>query len=256
MPKPPTNGTVASPSGQHAACALTAAANAVGLWHIDLLALRTHRDYYYALLSADERARAARLKVERKRDEYVIVRGALRTCLAGVMQCAVDAIEFVFGAHGKPALAPTPGQWVHFNVSHSHDRALLAISPTFELGVDVEKIRCDIDVLTLAQRFFSPLERQTLAGLPVGQHRASFFTCWARKEAVIKCDGRGVSIGLDNFDVSLRPGEPARLLRTQWNAEDALRWSLHGVDVDRSYRAALAVRARTFRVHTFSLGAA
>lgn len=217
----------------------------VHIWSLDLEALGAFESAFYRHLSDDERERAARLRVARKRIEYVVVRASLRACLATVLRAAPTDIVFRFAEHGKPALDAST-EPLHFNVSHSHHRALIAITRRCELGIDIEKVREDIDTLALATRFFSPLEHQILASLPPSQQRNAFFDCWARKEAVIKCDGRGVSAGLDQFDVSLRPNEPARLLRTAWHPPDAFQWNLTALDVGSDYHAALAIRTQTF----------
>ncbi|MCH9672477.1 MAG: 4'-phosphopantetheinyl transferase superfamily protein [Gammaproteobacteria bacterium] len=220
-------------------------ANDVAIWHIDLAQHAASEAHYWLMLSDAERTRAQRLKVSRKRTEYVVVRAMLRHCLATQTACVPQAIEFAFAEHGKPFVR---GHGVHFNVSHSHGYALIAIASGFEVGIDVEKVRPGVNSQRLARRFFSPLECQTLGELAESDRARGFFTCWARKEAVIKCDGRGVSIGLDRFDVSIRAHEPARLLRTGWDTSVAEQWSLLNIDVGADFQAALAARTRSICV--------
>ena len=69
----------------------------------------------------------------------------------------------------------------------------------------------------------------------------AFFACWTRKEAYLKARGDGLSLPLDQFDVSLMPGEPAVLLSTKWDPQEASRWSLQELRPDLGYAAALAV---------------
>ena len=224
------------------------------IWHVNLADHWAQHEYYLEILNTIERRRADGIHVERKRHEYIIVRAILRHCLANMLGEPPQGLNLYFGEHGKPFLERTQSDHsFFFNVSHSYEQALIALAPNVEIGVDIEKIRPDIDVLRLASRFFSPLERQILLELPPWERLSAFFTCWARKEAVIKCEGAGVSLGLDQFDVSLRPDEPARLLRTAWRADDAFNWSLLTLDVNPYYRAALAARTRSLRVLTRSI---
>ena len=94
----------------------------------------------------------------------------------------------------------------------------------------------------LARHCFSPAEQRAVAGDPDPMH--AFYRVWSRKEAVIKADGRGVSIGLDRFDVSA--GDPPALLDARWEGavpDEAARWSLRSLDAGSRYAAALAVRS-------------
>src|SRR5205807_4072981 len=111
-------------------------------------------------------------------------------------------------------LLPATGQGadLRFSVSHSEDVALLAFARGREIGVDIEAIRADADYCGVAQSFFSRQEQETLRALPAGRQCEAFFACWSRKEAYIKARGMGLSLPLDQFDVSLTPGEPAQLL--------------------------------------------
>ena len=135
---------------------------------------------------------------------------------------------------------------IRFNLSHSHGKALYAISRGREVGVDLEFIRCDLEAEQIAERFFSHSEIETLRALPPSLRKYAFFLCWTRKEAYIKARGEGLSMSLDQFDVSLTPGKPAALLRTNPDSDEALRWSLRDLKPASGYAAALAIRGSDF----------
>ena len=194
----------------------------------------------FSTLSTDEQARAERFKVVSKRAEFVTVRSALRRVLAAHLSHEPDTLVFDTAPHGKPYLREPHAQ-LKFNVSHSHGLALLAVALELELGIDVEQHRAKVDHIRVARRFFSCPERTALQNLPSHDQSAGFFRCWARKEAVIKANGRGIALGLEKFDVSLHPTEPARLLATRWDPPEAQRWSLHGLDPGPGYSGAVAV---------------
>jgi 4'-phosphopantetheinyl transferase len=119
--------------------------------------------------------------------------------------------------------------------------ALYAVTRAREVGIDVELIRSDLKIEQIAERFFSHHEIATLRALPTELRQSAFFRCWTRKEAYIKATGKGLSLPLDQFEVSLTPGEPAALLSTQPDPNEAQRWSLRELTPAPGYAAALAV---------------
>ncbi|MCP5111473.1 MAG: 4'-phosphopantetheinyl transferase superfamily protein [bacterium] len=126
--------------------------------------------------------------------------------------------------------------------------------PTFEpVGVDVEFPRSGPLRDGVADRFFSGREVAALRSLPVDEQRAAFYRCWTRKEAFVKAKGKGLSYGLDQFTVSLLPGEPAALLETVAEPGEAARWRLHHLDPGPGYAGAVAVPAGVIRVRLWPL---
>jgi 4'-phosphopantetheinyl transferase len=117
-----------------------------------------------------------------------------------------------------------------------------------EIGVDLEHIRDNLEGEQLAERFFSPREVAALRALPPELRREAFFHCWTRKEAYIKANGKGLSLPLDQFDVTLRPGEPAALLATLHDPDEARRWSMWSLVPNEGYVGALAVEGHSWRL--------
>lgn len=224
----------------------------------------------YATLSSDERARAARFHFDRDRNHFIAARGLLRELLGSYVNRAPASLCFAYGQRGKPSLAapesaaslpiratqsetpPQAGE-LRFNLSHSHGLTLFAFARGTELGVDVEHIRLDFATNEIAERFFSPPERAALRALPAAQRAEGFFNCWTRKEAYIKATGDGLSIPLDSFDVTLAPGQPARLLAVRGTPDAAIRWSMWALTPASGFVAALLV-ARSSPPALFDLG--
>ena len=118
-------------------------------------------------------------------------------------------MSFCYGSHGKPALAgESDGNAIRFSVSHSHGVALYAVTRGREVGIDIERIRSNLAVAEIAERFFSRREIAMLRTLPTEAQRQAFFRCWTHKEAYIKARSEGLSLPLDQFDVWFVPGEP------------------------------------------------
>jgi len=200
-------------------------------------------------LTADECQRAERYVFEKDRTHFVVARGLLRVLLGCYLRQDPPHLRFIYGPHGKPALATdTGGGALHFNVSHSHGLALYAITRGREVGVDVERIRPEVAQEKIAERFFSPREVTVLRALPAVLQATAFFACWTRKEAYIKATGAGLALPLGQFDVSLAPDEPAALLRTAWDPQEAARWALQDLAPAPDYRAAVAVAGYDWRL--------
>jgi 4'-phosphopantetheinyl transferase len=200
-------------------------------------------------LAPDEQARAARFYRPQDRRRFTVARGVLRSLLARYTGAAPGAIRFSYSRHGKPALAEPAGTRLRFNVSHSGELAFFAFTREREVGIDVEQIRPLSDGPRLAERFFSPAEVAALLALPEEQRHDGFFICWTRKEAFIKAKGQGLSLSLDQFDVSLGDREASLLLATRWDPDDAGRWSLRGLPAPPGYRAALAVEGHEWQLN-------
>ncbi|MGB8476810.1 MAG: 4'-phosphopantetheinyl transferase superfamily protein [Candidatus Acidiferrum sp.] len=197
---------------------------------------------YLHSLAADEQARAERFYFERDREHFIVARGVLRAILSGYLSRAPGCLSFCYGSQGKPALAgESDGDAIRFNVAHSHGVALYAVTRGRQVGIDLERIRFDLAIAEIAERFFSQREVAMLRTLPTGVQRQAFFRCWTRKEAYIKARGEGLSLPLNQFDVSLAPGEPAAVLGTQRDPSEASRWSLKELIPGPDYVAALAV---------------
>ena len=201
------------------------------------------------ILSTDERARADRFHFEKDRTAYTVARAALKSLLGRYLGVGATAIQFQYSSHGKPYLEQSANiGGLSFNISHSHKLALLAFAVGRQVGVDVERIRADFATLEIAERFFSKSEVAALLAQPAEQQADCFFNCWTRKEAYIKAIGEGLSCPLHRFDVTLGPNEPARLLATRVDSQDASQWSMHNLDVGPGYKAAVIAEGTDWRL--------
>lgn len=225
-------------------------AEEVHVWRIALEVGDSLLTRWREILAADERRRAERFHFEKDCRHFIAGRGALRVLLAGYLGWRPEDIRFAYSNYGKPLLAPeTNGSDLRFNLTHSHGLALLAVTRGRDIGVDVERLRdMERDGEPLAERFFSPRESAVLRSLPAELRREAFFLCWTRKEAYIKAKGQGLSLPLDQFDVTLHPDEPAALLATQYDPDDARRWSMQNLLPEEGYVGALVGEGHSWRL--------
>ena len=195
----------------------------------------------WPLLNTQERSRAEAFRFAHDQYRFVITHGALRIILGHYVDVPPAELDFLFSRRGKPALKPTPGlPDIRFNLSHSGSRAMLAIAPKREVGVDIECIDARHDGMAIAERFFSLREREALWSLPSDEREQGFFSCWTRKEAYLKARGDGLFTPLQDFDVSVAPGGPV-LLVSRIEPGEADRWHIQELPTEPGYVAALAV---------------
>jgi len=205
------------------------------------------------ILAPDELERAAKYHFQRDRDRFIVARAVLRRLLASYLQSEPARLRFRTNEYGKPSLDIEAGrEALRFNLSHSHDLALYAVVSKREVGVDLEYIQQDFDTKQIAERFFSTREIAALNALPANLQTESFFRCWTRKEAYVKARGEGLSLPLEQFDVSLSPDDPAALLNVAGNPAEASRWSLRELTPAPGYMAAIAIEGKGLSLSCFS----
>lgn len=190
------------------------------------------------LLSADERARGARYRFERDRRRFIVARGRLRLLLGQQLQVSPDAIVFRYTSRGKPFVHDSPAP-IYFNVAHTEELALYAVSARCQTGVDIEWTQREIDADKLAARFFSRGEQLALQELPTLQRKCAFLACWTRKEAIAKALGDGLAQPFDQFEVSIGPDAEPRIITA--GAQRIADCTLHAADVGANYVAAVAM---------------
>ncbi|MEG4938681.1 4'-phosphopantetheinyl transferase superfamily protein [Microcoleus sp. F4-D5] len=222
----------------------------IHVWRVSLVQTESCLQSLQETLSADERTKADRFVFPKGRSQFIVSRGALRAILSRYLNIHAHIFRFDYNPYGKPSLiAAQGGNTLRFNLSHSGNIALIAITKNRDIGVDIESINPNFSCLEIAEKFFSPLEHSVLRLLPKHLQSRAFFTCWTRKEAYIKAVGKGLSIPLNQFDVSLAPGEPAALLNVEENPEEASRWSLIELIPCSDMVAAVAVAGDCSKLH-------
>jgi 4'-phosphopantetheinyl transferase len=210
----------------------------VDVWAVALSAPPERVAALRRTLSEDERERADRFYFERDRRRFTCARGVLRSLLGAYLEVDARDVTFTYGPHGKPALSGRYRGALTFNVSHSHELAVMAIGRNIEMGIDVEAVRAMDDGDDIASRFFSLCEAAQLRGLPAGVRTTAFFACWTRKEAYLKALGSGLAKPLDGFDVTFAPGEtPALFVRD--DVSETARWSISALSPAAGYAGAI-----------------
>jgi 4'-phosphopantetheinyl transferase len=229
---------------------LVLASDEVHIWRVPLNFRSDSLLLLESGLSEDERKRAGKYYFQRDRNRYIAARGILRTLLGRYLAVPPSKLQFAYGRYGKPSLSSEfAGSSLFFNVSHSHELALLAFTRVGDIGVDVEYMRADVEYMQLAQHFFSEHERHQLVSLSRSMVQAAFFCCWTRKEAYIKARGLGLQLPLAQFDVSVHPEKTAAFLGSREEGQNIKDWSLYNLLPGSGYAAACVVKGVPSRIH-------
>jgi 4'-phosphopantetheinyl transferase len=235
---PTTSGELSTPSTLRAA-PIILPDDEIHLWQSTLDLPPSSVERLLSTLSVDEVTRADRFYFARDRLRFVAGRAIMRDILGRYLNCRPEQISFVYNSYGKPGLDRSVACTnIQFNLSHSSGRLVLAVGRR-RLGIDLEKIRPGIASEDVAAHFFAPAEVCELATVPVLYRVEAFFNCWTRKEAYVKARGEGLSTPLDAFEVSLAPGEPARLIKTVSDDTTSSGWALQALEPHPGFVAAI-----------------
>lgn len=203
-------------------------------------------------LSSDEMDRADRIHFGNVRSQYVVARGTLREILGEYLGVRPGTVRLTYSAHGKPELADTHGTDLQFNLAHSGNLALVAVTRAAPVGVDIERARNEFDGQRIADRFFTQEEAAMLRAVPLDLRAAAFLQQWTRKECFIKARGEGLSFPLNAFAVLQRDG--ALSLQIHADMSEAGRWSIRDLPIDEEgYAACLAVAHPAPELHLFDM---
>ena len=215
----------------------------VDLWRVCCPPGDVTLDHLTRLLTAEELGRADRFRFATDRRRFLVARGMLRLIVGRYLDRDPGLISFCQNAQGKPALDdPSGPHSLRFNLSHSHELILYAISHEREVGVDVEHMRPDFPALEVAARFFSPAEVQALSALDAAGRAEVFFAWWTAKEAYAKAQGHGLGADLPQLAPAEEAGEPEG-------------WRVHQLRPTPGYVAAVA-REGPYTLRALSLSAA
>lgn len=222
----------------------------VHVWRIELTHLIQAPSSRYAhVLSIDEISKANKFFFEGDRTKYMITRLTVREILGSYLEVEPEELVFAYNQYGKPYLAKQGHEEsLNFNISHAGNLSLLAITKDRRIGVDLEPLRDEASMETIAKRFFAPAEVTQLLSFPDDLRQKAFFTCWTRKEAFVKAQGKGLSIPLDQFEVAFGPNEIPRLIKTSIDGGETDRWSIFHLDPGPGYVGALVVEGSGLNV--------
>jgi 4'-phosphopantetheinyl transferase len=237
--------------------ALRIGPKSVHVWSFSLNAVAGCREVCAQTLSRAEQARANRFVHEHNRHDFIVAHGVLRLLLARYLGMPARKLGFSLGPNGKPTLAPAAyaRPAVSFNMTHSHGRALLAVSDGRELGIDLELINPKVRALEIARRYFSTSERAIIEAAAEPAQARSFFRHWVAKEAVLKGQGIGLKFPIDGFAVKFNARRTHAQIQAATDSRLAHDWRIRMLPLQGDWIGAVAVRGGDWKLLLKSLPA-
>jgi 4'-phosphopantetheinyl transferase len=192
------------------------------------------------LLEDSERTRAQRFHFDRDRQAYFAAHALVRAMLSGQVPRLLPDWRFSANVHGKPEVICEAGlPPLRFNLSHTRGLVAVALTLEHDIGIDVELVDSKRFSFDLAARTFAPEEVDILRATSAPDQPRALFAIWTLKEACIKAMGRGLSMPLAEFALSL---DPLAVRFAERHGEDSARWVLRRFAPTPTHVMAVALR--------------
>ncbi len=223
----------------------------VHVWKVRLDIHAAEVQENFEILSAEESNRAQRYHFEKDRHHFSVARIQLKNILGKYLNKDPKEIHFTYNKKGKPSLDLSLPP-LYFNLSHSRDLCLIAVSRGGEIGVDLEFEGRKTEGLAVASKYFTEKECAWLRSAPPELQQKYFLTLWTLKEATLKARGEGLQISLKSFEIHWDPGEKTAGLHTFEDPVESSQWSLHTFIPEEGYVAAVALQSKNINLKFFS----
>jgi len=223
-------------------------ANFVEIWHGEILPEEPEKQDYYLLLNTDEKEKAAAFKRPEVEKKYIKTRGVLRKVLGNYINQPPQQLLIKTAEHGKPFIEQ---QGLYFNLSHTGNKFVIAVSNCGEVGVDIEQYRQRLSLSGLVDKCFSVQEKEYWLSLPEEQKTTMFYRFWVRKEAFVKAVGRGIALGLDQCVVN--PHKQNHFLSIPDEYGLAADWKIVDIALNKEDVCAMVIQDCQFRYQQIEL---
>lgn len=203
-------------------------------------------------LSLEEEDRARRFHKEQDTYRFIWHHATLRQVLCQYLNIEPQELMFDYSSFGKPSLSDNLNSYtLKFNMSHSGEILLIAITTNREIGVDVELVRSIPDMNRMVELYFTESEINWYTALTEPEKAPAFFSAWTRKEAFLKAIGEGLQYPPEQVEVSMDPEAVTPSLNLLGNSQDDVRYSLLSFQPTEGYLAALAVEGKDWSIRAF-----
>jgi 4'-phosphopantetheinyl transferase len=199
----------------------------VWLLNFDEISLDSH---YISFISEQEFKKSLLFSFKQDSVHYLTTRAVIRYLLGGYLSLPPRLIEFSYSEHGKPSVKTEQNSInIQFNLSHSHNHLIIAFCIERDIGIDIEFMKKEMDIMEMAKQVFSPEEYAILSNATPDKKDHLFFELWARKEAIIKCMASGLSYPLQELNV----------IQNSFSIKNKI-YEIASFELETDYKAALA----------------
>lgn len=225
----------------------------VHVWPFSLDVPSAVHEQYAAFLSQAEQARAGRFRFPADRRHYVAAHGCLRAILSQYCQSEPQSLVLESMPSGKPRLVcdGRPAD-IDFNLTHSHGRGAVVVACDRAVGIDLEKLRTEVDCRRLAERYFSAHEQSVVLSATEERLSEMFFRHWVGKEAYLKGTGVGLRLPLDQCEVLLSEDRERAVIRRQGTTAPSETWMVQYLSLEAGWMGCVAARGDGWTVRACS----
>lgn len=225
----------------------------IHVWRAHLDGDAEYISHLAGTLSNAELARAAKFKFEKDQRRYKMARGIVRAILGRYLSLDGRDVRLDTGLYGKPRLRMLgSGPDLRFSLAHSQGLALYAFALGHEVGIDLEFIKRNIDVMRLAEHVFSEKDIVDLNKLSSKDRVNSFYGAWTRKEAYLKARGLGFSIDPRRVDLPTMVGAPVEFVNLFNEAEEDEKWTIYDIEPAPEFAGAMAAEGVDWQLGRWS----
>jgi len=209
----------------------------VEVWHGDTFTEGDELQNYWNMLNKQEQKKAMTFVRPELQNKYIKTRGVLRKVLSSYLNMEPCLVQINIGEYGKPYLDE---DLLYFNLSHSKNKFVIAVSNCTELGIDVEETRKRNNLFGLVEKCFSESEQLHWGSLSKQQQLVMFYRYWVRKEAFVKAVGRGIALGLDQCVLNDDLNSFSKIPDCHGRASD---WKIVDIPIDENIFCVLVCKA-------------
>ena len=220
----------------------------IHLWFADLNELDRYAssNVFVNWLHAAEKNRYNRYQSQSQRKHFLLGRLLLKAILSKYAGCPPTELTLDIDTRGKPFLSSNSPLCLSFNLSHSGNRFVLAVSKNYDLGVDIENIKRERAILKIAQRYFSLSEIRGLKNLSKALQITRFYELWTLKESVVKACGYGLSGRLSEIEFSF---PASNKLKMHWAPGNLTHWQSWQIKESENYMLALSAKSSGIKIN-------
>ncbi|HXX21319.1 MAG TPA: 4'-phosphopantetheinyl transferase superfamily protein [Candidatus Acidoferrum sp.] len=175
----------------------------VRMWSCELDRGANEVEEFESLLSSEEIRRARSFRFLGDRNRFVVAHGFVRRVLSAVTGVECRDLEYAYEAEGKPRLRD---RQIEFSLSHSDDLAVLAVSRSVRVGVDVEKLLSIEELNFVASKYLPKNDFYAICQAPARERSQLFLRFWTRRESLIKAAGLSLATHSSGSTISMDHG--------------------------------------------------
>lgn len=219
--------------------------NEVHLWRAFLDREKYDIETLAQILSPDEKNRAHKFHFMLHRNRFIVARSMLRKILGNYLEMEPHKLHFNYSPKGKPSLSLEQCNYpLEFNLSHSENIALYAITLDSQVGIDLEHIRPIDNLAKIAQRFFAPQEYEIINKFSQSEQAKIFYQIWTGKEAYLKATGEGLANSIDQVIIDISSEYKTSFVSIKGEPNLANQWNLYNFIPAPNYLASLVLESK------------